>query len=294
MMNGWVVVGAFAMAALAGCAKAPAYIDSDFTYKKLSDQRLLGGEAGKADKVGFEGSSKFTGKAFEIFAICSPEARRYFIQETGVSPGRSGKQWVARLDGGELWNGRAEFYDESTYLKSLGSLEVIRAPKGIAGEERMKVASRDMEQLPGLCKAKQEAALNEGRGTKSEPDRQKDRRSTEVSNRTGLLPMLSGENRMDLNNLALLYRTSGTGPYENKFVWVDAGDYEAVEITEGKVLLVSRFSPTFPAVLFLINTKPSEGRSSFPLFTSPMKLIGTSSYETRLGYRKQLIIFEGI
>jgi hypothetical protein len=231
----------------------------------------------------------------DVFGLCTADKRQYYIDPTNMGPYRpEGKEWTASIDGSGFRRSEAKYDDEASFTASLATLEVV-SPPGVFGEERrIKVASSQMGRITALCNERQAQALAYVHDTEEKERSENARLISDVVNRTGVKPMLGGDNHKDLNNLALLFRTTGTDPHEGKFVWAEAGDYEAVQILDGKVLMLSRFSPSFPAVIIFMDTKPPKGKSSFSLLKAPLELIGTSTYETVIGERRQAIMFKAI
>lgn len=274
-----------AVLALGGCVSASDYVAGDFTYEDISD----------STRIGVRATSSLAGMAIDVFGLCTADERQYFIDPTSMGPYRpEGNEWTANIDGGGFWRSEAKYDDEASFIASLSTLEVISPPGVFGGKRRIKVANQQMERITALCNERQDQALAYVHDAKEKERRENERLISDVVNRTGVKPMLGGDNHKDLNNLALLFRATGTDPHEGKFVWAEAGDYETVQIMDGKVLMLSRFSPSFPAVIIFTDTKPPKGKSSFSLFKAPLKLIGTSTYETVLGESRQAIMFKAI
>lgn len=283
------IIALSAALALSGCASAPEYAESDFTYEDMS---------GFA-QVGVRATSKSTGKTIEAYGNCSDQGRDYVIRlkSDGVNPNYGGG-WNAFVEGLQLDEDPYHYKDEKDFIAAIPTLEMVGPRKTFSAEPRIKIANSNMQRIPDLCKQKQAevlAYIHNAQGLAENKERQENERLiSDVVNRTGVKPMLGGDNHKDLNNLALLFRTTGTDPHEGKFVWAEAGDYEAVQILDGKVLMLSRFSPSFPAIIIFMDTKPPKGKSSVSLFKAPLKLIGTSTYETVLGESRQAIVFKAI
>lgn len=279
------IIALAAVLTVGGCASSPEYIESDFTYKDISD----------STRIGVRATSSLAGKAIDVFGLCTEDQRQYYIDPESIEPYRpEGKEWAANINGARVWMSEAKYDDEASFIASLATLEVVSPPSVFGEERRIKVANSQMERIPALCKERQAQALAHIHDAEEKESRENERLIAEVVNRTGVKPMLGGDNHKDLNNLALLFRTTGTDPHEGKFVWAEAGDYETAQIMDGKVLMLSRFSPSFPAVIIFMNTTPPKGKSWFSMFKAPLKLIGTSTYETVLGVSKQAVIFKEI
>jgi hypothetical protein len=277
------IIALSAALAMSGCASAPDYIAGDFSYVDISD----------ATRIGVRATSNLTGQTIDVFGLCTEDERQFHIDPSSAGTYRGDESWTVNIDGGKFWKSDAK-YDEASFKASLATLEVVSPPGAFGGERRIKVASSQMERIPTLCSERQAQALANIHDGKEKERSENERLISGVVNRTGVKPMLGGDNHKDLNNLALLFRATGTDPHEGKFVWAEAGDYEAVQIMDGKVLMLSRFSPSFPAVIIFMDTMPPKGESSFPLFKAPLKLIGTSTYETVLGESRQAIMFKAI
>lgn len=279
------IIALSAVLALSGCASTPEHIQSDLTYKDISDSA----------RIGVRAISKSAGTTIDVFALCEADGREFYIDPDSVETHRAGaERWRVEIDGGGFWTSDLKYGDEASFLASLATLEVV-SPRRLSGEERrIRVANSQMERIPALCRERQALALAYIHDAKEKERRENDRLIEEVVNRTGTKPMLGGDNHKDLNNLALLFRATGTAPHEGKFVWSEAGDYETVQIMDGKVLMLSRFSPSFPAVIIVMDTTPPKGQSWISMFKAPLKLIGSSTYETVIGTSKQVIILKEI
>lgn len=186
------------------------------------------------------------------------------------------------------------YEDADTFKVALSSLELVKPGSLFSAEQRVKVASSQVLQMPNTCEEMRRKQAAEIRKIEAMQQAEDEHANARVAEQTGVLPMFGGSNRMPLNGLASMSLRGDISRYKGKFFWAEAGDYQAVQVMDGMILMVSRLSPQNPAVLIMMNTTPQPGESSFLILKKPLMLLGISPYETVLGLRKPALILKEI
>ena len=275
-----------AVLALSGCVSPPEYVESDFTYEDIS---------GFA-QVGVRATSKSTGKTIEAYGTCTGDELRYFIIRKSAGPyGGFGDKWYVSIEGLRLYAGESHYKDEATFLAAASTIEVVGVTKKFGGQQRIRVASTQMERIPALCKAKQDGFIAHEKAIYEQADAENERLIDSVIERTGVQPMLIGKNLKDFNNLISLFQENGIANYKGKFVWVTDGDYRVAQVAGSRVLLISMTNPAyFPAITIITDKEALEGQFWSSVSRGPLQFIGVSTYQTVLGASRQTILFKPI
>lgn len=270
---------------LAGCASEPGRAGEDFVYEPISNEVSLSVKA----------SSASTGKEFEIRGICEAGAPLYTISQASTELyGSDTSGWTTYLGGQKMLANLVSYEDADTFKAALSSLELVKPGSLFSAEQRVKVASSQVLQMPNTCEEMRRNQAAEIRKIEAKQQAEDEHANARVAEQTGVIPMFSGSNRMPLNGLASMSLRGDISRYKGKFFWAEAGDYQVVQVMDGMILMVSRLSPQNPAVLIMMNTTPQPGESSFLILKKPLMLLGISPYETVLGLRKPALILKEI
>ncbi|MDD0974840.1 hypothetical protein [Pseudomonas fontis] len=272
--------------ALSGCVSSPEYVESDFTFEDVSS----------FDQVGVRAISKSTGKTIEAYGTCTEDERRYFIvRKSSGAYGGFGDKWDVSIEGLRLYAGESHYEDEATFLAAISTLEVVGPENKFGGQQRIRVASAQMDRIPTLCKAKQDAFTAHKKSIYEKSDAENERLTDSVIERTGVQPMFLGKNLKDFNALVRIFQENGTTNYKERFVWVSDGDYRISQVVEGRVLLVSMTNPgLFPTITIITDKEALEGQFWSSVSRGPLQFIGVSTYQTVLGASRQTILFKSI
>jgi hypothetical protein len=273
-----------AVLALSGCAGQS--VQNDFTYEDVDG----------FSEVGVRASSKATGKTVEVSASCDAEARRYvIIRRSAGKYGGAGDPWTISVGGEKLFAGTSFYEDEAEFLADASTIEVVGPVGRFGGQERMTVSSPQMQRIPELCREKQAQVMACMREAEAKANEENDRLISEVSNRTGAQPMLTGRNQMDFNNLVSLIQKDGLSRHQNKFVWAQDGDYRVAQVLGDRVLLLSMNDHVmFPAITIITDEQAIEGQPWSSVSKGPLQLSVIESYVTVFGVSRQTIVFRRI
>ncbi|MNF71563.1 hypothetical protein D3C84_535140 [compost metagenome] len=276
---------ALGVALVTGCSTMPEYVESDFARSPIEGSAL----------IGLKTSSVKTGRDFEIYGVCTDNQHEFVIRQTTTALFGSDGKWISYLDGERFYASGKSYENRDEFLRALSSLEVVSAAEGFSGERRMRVASSGAFKIPELCEAKQ--AHNDAE-TKRKAEAVAKKNSSlilDVVNRTGVQPMLGGENFKGFNDLVQMFRESGPARYQGKFVWVSDGDYQVSQVLEGGVVLNSALNPaTFPPITILTDKPALEGQLWSAISRGPLQFVGLRSYQTILGASRQTLVFKVI
>lgn len=269
---------------LAGCATSQPVKQSDIAYQELTDEGV----------VGVIATSAQAGLRVDVYAYCDSSRREYHI--TSSSNFRPpAEQWTLEVDGGRFWKSDLQFSDENSFIRSLNSLVMVSPRKILGGEDRIQVASPGMLEIPDTCKATQsQVAARLARSAQKIADRDSEI-VAEVVRRTGVQPMLTGENQRSFNSLVAMFRGLGAEDFVGKFVWAQDGDYFVSQILRGEVVLTSLTNPTlFPLISIMTDKQALEGQPWSSVSRGPLQFVGPKQYQTVLGAERQVLVFKSI
>ncbi|VVP89018.1 hypothetical protein [Pseudomonas fluorescens] len=272
---------------LAGCSGVPKTAENDFVYKKLENRT----------DVGVSAFSQNVQKSFWIYGRCNEDVRNYVIvdQSRYPQPYNAPMKWKTFIAGKISTTHSYYFSDDQEFLSAVSSLEIAAKSKDLGRERSVSVANQDILNIPALCKAKQDGFRAEEKAINDRALAYNEKLIAHVVKRTGLTPMLPGDNRIDFNNLVLLLQKSGTSEHTGKFIWAHDGDYRVAQVMGRRALLVSMTNPAyFPTITIITDKEVLEGQFWSSVSRDPLQFIGISTYQTVLGARRQTILFKQI
>lgn len=274
---------ALSVLVLAGCS-AVQPSRSDIAYQVITDEAV----------VGVMATSAQAGLRVDVYAICDASRREYHISSTsGFRP--PADQWSLEVDGGRFWKSDLKFNDEESFLRSINSLAMVSPKKILGGEDRFPIANQDMLKIPKGCVTRQnESAARLEKSAQKNAERNAEI-VAEVVHRTGVQPMLTGENQRSFNSLVAMFRGLGIENFVGKFVWAQDGDYFVSQILTGEVVLTSLTNPAlFPPITIMTDKQALEGQPWSAVSRGPLQFIGPKQYQTALGVERQVLVFKSI
>lgn len=272
---------------LAGCSGLPKTAENDFVYKKLENHT----------DVGVSAFSQNAHKFFWIYGRCNGDVRSYVILDQSQDPHlyNAPMKWQTFITGKSALTHDYRFLGDEDFLSAASSLEIVAFSSVLKTEHRVSVANQDILNIPALCKAKQDGFRAEEQALNDRAVAYNEKLIADVVKRTGLAPMLPGENRIDFNNLVLLLQKSGTSEHTGKFIWANDGDYRVAQVMGRRALLVSMTNPAyFPTITIIADKEVLEGQFWSSVSRGPLQFIGISTYQTVLGASRQTILFKEI
>lgn len=265
-----------------GCVASSPVRPKDLTYRLIESNRT----------IGYQIESNSLEYDIEILAECSSSNKKYSLNfvEKGTSKNARNPQWSF------FYNGKKNYlsstvYDEKNYLRNVAQIQTARYLGQFKYSKKIELTSPKLNQLPELCGKKHDRLVLTERN-KSQQKRDKDKKLIDsVAKKTGLSPMLTGDNQTSLNELVYDFQRNGYSQHKNKFVWVTDGDYRVSQVLNDKVMLTS-YNSSLPPITIVTKLPALEGQFWSKISRSPLKLIGATNYKTILGAQKQTIVFQ--
>lgn len=270
--------------ALAGCMSDPVQSQGDIAYEPISDN----------GRIGVRASSSAAGIAIDVTAFCDADRREYRIDYTSTFRPEKDR-WVVMVDGKKLWQSDLSYSDDSLFLGSINTLEIVGPMTVFSGQPRAHVANAQMLRMPELCRQMQKEDLARLSELDEESAKKDEALVSAVISRTGVRPMLGGGNQKDFNNLVNMFRSLGVEDFVGKFVWAEDGDYFVSQILRGEVILTSLTNPAlFPPISIVTDKQGLEGQRWSSVSRGPLQFVGPKQYQTALGVERQVLVFKAI